>query len=341
MRFFSSVLLLLALPAVPAHASAGDRSPEYQACLARCTRASCDPATGAPLHPPLPLALRLTRWSCADNCAYTCMHALTDLAAESGVRAQQFHGKWPFWRVLGAQEPAAAVFSFANLLVHVQGADWARRALPRAHPMRPFYLAWAYISINAWAWSTVFHTRDTRLTERLDYFSAGLAILYGLYMSAVRLFHLYPGSAAFPSRRARRPLLAVWRAACALAYAAHVAYLALPPRFDYAYNVRASLAVGLAHHLLWLAFALPARATLFPRYAAAPRAYRPPHAGAAARGVLLLCAATALELLDFPAWRRAVDAHALWHLATVPLAVLWWDFLIVDAQDPAWRGVRE
>jgi hypothetical protein len=87
------------------------------------------------------------------------MHMLTDFAAESGVRMQQYYGKWPFWRLAGMQEPASVAFSLANMLMHVLGADWLRRGVHPAHPIRPFYLTWAYLSINAWVWSAVFHTR--------------------------------------------------------------------------------------------------------------------------------------------------------------------------------------
>jgi len=107
----------------------------------------------------LPLALRATLWTCADDCKYRCTHALTDLAAESGVRVQQYYGKWPFWRFAGMQEPAAVAFSVANLLVHVLGVDWLRRGIHPSHPMRPFYITWAYVSVNGWIWSAVFHTR--------------------------------------------------------------------------------------------------------------------------------------------------------------------------------------
>ena len=71
----------------------------------------------------MPLALRLTRWTCADDCKYSCMHTLTDLVLESGVRMEQFYGKWQFCRWEGMQEPASVAFSVANLLMHVLGAD--------------------------------------------------------------------------------------------------------------------------------------------------------------------------------------------------------------------------
>jgi hypothetical protein len=159
-----------------AYASSGDRSDAFQRCLDKCVRLSCtatnDDGSASrshtrPVHAQQqqphphqqPLALRLTRWSCADDCKYTCMHMLTDFALESGVRVEQYYGKWPFWRFAGMQEPASVVFSIANLLMHVLGLDWLRRGMHSAHPMKPFYLTWAYLSINAWVWSAVFHTR--------------------------------------------------------------------------------------------------------------------------------------------------------------------------------------
>ena len=139
-------------------ASSGDRSDEFQRCLAKCTRDACLTADGGG-HRPNALALRLTRWTCTDECKYACTHAVTDLALESGVRVEQFYGKWPFWRFAGMQEPASVAFSIANLLMHVLGADWLRRGVHPAHPMRSFYLTWSYVSVNAWVWSAVFHTR--------------------------------------------------------------------------------------------------------------------------------------------------------------------------------------
>ena len=169
-------LIVIATTCTTAHASSGDRSDVFQRCLDICTRQSCtasdndgrrgrssDTTSSNSNTPnpgsPLPLALRLTRWTCADDCKYGCMHTVTDLALESGVRMEQFYGKWPFWRWAGMQEPASVAFSVANLLMHVLGLDWLRRGVHPAHPMRPFYLTWAYLSVNAWLWSAVFHTR--------------------------------------------------------------------------------------------------------------------------------------------------------------------------------------
>ena len=40
--------------------------------------------------------------------------------------------------------------------------------------------------MNAWLWSTVFHTRDVHWTEKLDYFSAAAFVVVGLIVQFVR-----------------------------------------------------------------------------------------------------------------------------------------------------------
>jgi post-GPI attachment to proteins factor 3 len=195
-----SFLLVIAATCTIAYASSGDRSDTFRRCVGKCVKQSCtatdDDGSGSrttrPVHhaqQPLPLALRLTRWSCADNCKYACMHMLTDFALESGVQMEQYYGKWPFWRFAGMQEPASVVFSFANLLMHVLGLDWLRRGVHPAHPMKPFYLTWAYLSINAWVWSAVFHTRGA----------------YSLPLPLPLSFHSFPSAPYFPFHAGNNP----------------------------------------------------------------------------------------------------------------------------------------
>ena len=152
MRRATAFLLLDALMTTSASASSGDRSPAYQSCVSKCEARTCstyDPS----------IFMRLTLWSCADDCKYICMHSITDHDVESGVRVQQYYGKWPFYRFAGMQEPASVAFSFTNLLVHIWGMGEMKRTIHPDHPMRKFYERWSYISCNAWIWSSVFHTR--------------------------------------------------------------------------------------------------------------------------------------------------------------------------------------
>ena len=129
---------------------------------------------------------------------------------------------------------------------------------------------------------------------------------------------------------------------CITAYILHVSYLSLLPRFDYSYNIIFNLILGLSHNLLWLLYSLPEWLTIVRRFppGSAPRSYRPKCASQAALGVALTMAAMSLELLDFPPFARILDAHALWHAATIPIAELWYNFLITDALDDGWRIER-
>jgi hypothetical protein len=184
---------------------------------------------------------------------------------------------------------------------------------------------------------------DVGITEKFDYFSAGATILFALYAAVIRLFFLYPlprpPFAPSPNPHATR-WLDIWTLICVVAYVSHVSYLSLLPRFDYSYNILANVLVGLTHNALWLAYALPSSLSLLRRYPGRERMYRPAEAGHAALFVLATMAAMGLEVFDFPPWRRLVDAHALWHLATVPIAVFWYRFLLRDALDDGWRGSR-
>ncbi|KAI6011073.1 Per1-like protein [Pisolithus marmoratus] len=329
-----SVLALLATVVV---ASSGDRSSDFQNCLSKCVD-HCHPWTV------LPLDLRLTRWTCTDDCKYTCMHMLTDNAVRYGIPIQQYYGKWPFWRFLGMQEPASVAFSLWNMWYHLHGARQISRRIPATHPMRSYYLTWAYVSINAWIWSAVFHTRDLPRTEKLDYFSAALAIMYALYFTVIRMLHMYPpatdGSTPKAAASSRSTMYITWSVLCITAYIAHVTYLSVLPRFDYAYNMAFNLILGLVHNFLWLLYSLP-RPVSLRRFPYAPKKYRPSYAYKAGLIVALTTAATALELFDFPPVGRILDAHALWHLSTPLIAKFWYDFLVEDALDEGWRAPQQ
>lgn len=264
----------------------------------------------------------------------------------------QYHGKWVFIRVLGAQEPLSVLFSLLNLRVHALAVMRLRAELPELFPLKVIYVLHALVSCNAWIWSAIFHARDKPFTERLDYFSAGAAVLSGFFFSLCRLFRWGPS----------HPRFTLLARGCGAALVLHVLYLSIG-RFDYSYNMTANVLVGALHSLLWLVYSFnPAVFAARPAGNVRPLSRRiderPPNqiggggsppmpvisAGAAAPTsraarrklqliVGLLVLATSLELFDFPPLMRALDAHALWHLATVPIASMWYDWLIDDARE--------
>ena len=244
-------------------------------------------------------------------------------------RVVQFNGKWPFYRLGSVQEPLSVLFSLANLAMHVKYGLGMRAKLPDSLPA-PLKHAYALVplaGINLWIWSTVFHTRDTPATEKLDYFSAAASMMCNLYVAVVRLAGLY----ASPASATRDTSAFARKAVAALLFAifiCHTSYLTFW-RFDYGYNMQFNIGIGILHNLLWSAwslhhFRLPARA-LSSSDRRAPHYLRP------VAVLTLLSSLTALELLDFPPLYRALDAHALWHLSTIPIIKMWYDCLLVDA----------
>jgi hypothetical protein len=255
------------------------------------------------------LQRRLLLWDCPAECDYTCQHVVTDarLARDPPYREPvlQFHGKWPFHRFLGMQEPFSVLFSLFNFLAHDWGMSRIRDAIPASYPLRKYYLLFGYIGLASWTFSMIFHTRDFPLTEKLDYFAAGANVMYGLYMCAIRIFRLDQRS---PKKRS---LLRAWTGLCLGLYAAHVTYLSFWS-WDYTYNMAANVAVGVITNIGWSCFSVI-------RYQRLKRAW------AAWPGLIVawIVLAMSLELFDFPPWGAMVDAHSLWHFGTV-VPTIWW-----------------
>jgi hypothetical protein len=218
----------------------------------------------------------------------------------------QFHGKWPFYRFLGMQEPFSVFFSLLNFLAHQNGLSKILSSIPPSYTLRPYYILLAYFGMMSWVFSMIFHMRDFSFTEQLDYFAAGASVFYGLYYTPIRIFRMDLGGPKSKS------LLRFCTILCICMYAAHVAYLKWY-KWDYSYNMAANVVVGVIQHLMWSWFS-------WEKYRASGRAW------AMWPGFVVACIvlAMSLELLDFPPWWGCLDAHSLWHLATVAPTMIWY-----------------
>ena len=80
-------------------------------------------------------------------------------------------------------------------MVHAIGIKKVLEAKRQADPMIKYeytvLIICSFIAMFAWICSTVFHIRDFLVTERLDYFVAGLTVLSGFYGVFTRYFRLY------------------------------------------------------------------------------------------------------------------------------------------------------
>jgi hypothetical protein len=248
-------------------------------------------------------------WDCPSNCDYTCQHVITDKRVNREPPMLepivQYHGKWPFARFMGMQEPFSVLFSFMNFMAHYWGQGKIQSSISPSYPLRKWYVAFGYFGYASWIFSMIFHTRDFDVTEKLDYFAAGASIFYGLYYTPVRVFRLDEPTAV------KQSLLRVWTVICGGLFTAHVSYLTFW-RWDYTYNMIANVVAGVVQNLLWSAFSLWSYRRLQKTWAAWPGLI-----------VAWIIMAMSLELLDFPPIWGMVDAHSLWHLGTVG-PTIWW-----------------
>ncbi|KAK3329048.1 Per1-like-domain-containing protein [Apodospora peruviana] len=300
--------MVMVLFATPVSASVGDRLPEFSECVEICQRENC--GADSEHNTPIPLHHRLLLWTCPAECDYTCQHIITirRVSAKPPQPIVQFHGKWPFYRFLGMQEPASVLFSAGNLLAHYDGLyNKILPNMPPSYTMRPYYVALAYVGMVTWFFSLVFHMRDFAVTEQLDYFAAGASVMYGMYYTVVRVFRLDRDSSG-----RRGSVLRAWTGLCVSLYVCHVAYLKLWD-WDYTYNMAANVACGAVQNVMWSWFS-------WDRYRRSRRAW------AVWPGIVVawVLVAMSMELLDFaPVW-GVLDAHSLWHFGTIAPAVLWY-----------------
>ncbi|ORX35481.1 Per1-like-domain-containing protein [Kockovaella imperatae] len=333
-----TVVLLLILLAclVPCEASSGDRNPTFQHCLKGCVSKICE-SSNAPALPPY---LSLFRWTCEDNCKYHCVHSFTDNIPIGG-QWHQFYGKWPFYRLGPIQEPLSVMMSLGNLYINLRGIFELKRRVREDNKLSKWLKLAGWCQVNTWFWSTVFHTRDTPITERLDYFSATITVAVSLLYAILRVFHL---QTPVSTSRLACPI----SIGLAVLIMSHFTYLLSFPlgSFPYGYHTKFVIALAMVHNIIWILWSLSFHITLptltvrgteiripAPYPPNDPRKVVPPTANTPAFLVLLTTLAMSFEILDFPPFLRIADAHAIWHGCTIPLAVAWWSFFCTDAID--------
>ena len=239
------------------------------------------------------------------------MWKTVDYMKTNGQPVVQFHGKWPFKRFLGIQEPASTLFSILNLLSnYVFGYKVLRRHL--RYGIHPLYLMWmifCFIAMNAWIWSTIFHTRDKPLTETFDYIGAISLVFAQFACCLIRVGY-----------ETRYRYLAGLATTFLLTFFIYHAYYLLFIHMDFGYNMTVNMIVGLLNVICWLLWSILnfSRGRIYVWQCAVP--------------VLLTMLFVTLELLDFSPFAWTIDAHSVWHLSTIPLPILWYRFIVNDSE---------
>ena len=326
------------------YCSLGDDLDEFNDCRFRCEQTACQEGGKEKLR----LGLRLLFWDCKQNCDYQCQQIVAEIRYQNSLEIYQFHGKWPFRRILGSQEFVSAIFSVGNFAVHVRGFQKiVNKVNVHKSPVRGHYVMLLFscgITILAWLFSTIFHIRDFPITETLDYYFAGLTMMVGFYLIIARYFRLY-----LPQRKLAKT---VFTGLCTIMYTCHI--IRLVHNWLYTYNTQVHLALAAFQYIFWalLCFSLYSlysfkekensiyfkprnylqlSHTLFPDFfcSSCKRLSLYP---------LFLCFLMSLgmsmEIWDFPPVFSLVDAHSVWHFATIiPFYCGWYDWFIWDIEE--------
>jgi hypothetical protein len=263
-------------------ASIGEHAISFQVCLTRC-QPSC--TTLSPI-------LRWFQWDCLADCKYSCMWEDVRFRQETGLPIVQYYGKWPFVRVLGMQELASVVFSLLNLLMHVIGWKQYMRTVPSTYPLKKWVTGYTFVNINVWVWSSVFHSRDTPITEKLDYFGALLVSVYSCFLAQIRV--------VCPQVLVYQCLMLLPFLTGTLYYIGYYMWRTL----NYELNMEIHVALSLLTITFW-------------SYSA--YVHRQAHAKIMFICFILISMFVLLELGDF------------WHLSTATIVIFWYRFLTADA----------
>uniref|UniRef100_A0A0X3PA20 Post-GPI attachment to proteins factor 3 n=3 Tax=Schistocephalus solidus TaxID=70667 RepID=A0A0X3PA20_SCHSO len=312
---YYALLALLAYLVPWTDASVGDQSYVYQQCISACLSTECNVAvpnaTASGVYRPPALALyeRAVVWNCEDECKYCCTWWAVEAFHKDGLPVPQFYGKWPQVRIFGIQEPASALFSLLNLFAQWHTLNSFCEETSFRAPMSFTWVFFSLVGINAWFWSTVFHTYDTNFTERMDYLSAFGYVVALLFVLTMRI--LYKQST----------LIKVVAASFVFTGFVSHAYRLLFTRFGYAENIQINAFVGSMTIFGWL---------LLPRLAF--DRLQQVYARYIQLAVTLIGCASALEIFDFPAIFWLFDAHSLWHGSTIGIHYLIVKFAIRDCK---------
>ncbi|KAJ8725351.1 hypothetical protein PYW08_003534 [Mythimna loreyi] len=318
------VLITIALACgilTPVSSSVGDNSRIYMDCLKKMEWENCI-NYGQLFKPESELQQdfwsSLLRWSCKEECRYRCMWMTVARFHSAERETPKFHGRWPFIRILGMQEPASAFASVLNFAANAYMFRKLRRMSALKGPATPFVKFWcvfAMVCMNAWVWSTIFHMRDTYFTEFMDY-ACALSMVMGLFVAAIiRVFYLRS-----------KPLTFLLLLVPLFYFATHVRYLHSGV-INYDYNMKVNVFFGVLGSLIWLGVSWSQWSQGW-RYAWRMLAF-----------TLLSGLALSLELFDFPPKMDVLDAHALWHFSTAPLPLLFYRYVIDDIRYLGSRGM--
>ena len=189
--------------------------------------------------------------------------------------------------------------------------------------MAPYLAAYPVVALTAWVSSAFFHAKKTPHSTLVDYCTALVFLAYGLWLTLRRALGPRAHGGVVAGLLGGGAALVAWRLDCMRR-----------GRVSYDEHMHLCIAIAVATIALWAAWIAaggggggggggnkrPPTCLPFPlnrfRCLACQVAF---------------AAASLLELFDFPPLWGCLDAHSLWHLATIPLGFVWYTFWAQDS----------
>jgi len=266
---------------------------------------------GAPFFLEKKLMRRKEYNPCQDRCIYQAHINCTEKNWQNGgQKTFKMFGKWPIIRVGIFEEFASFVFCALSVIVYIQLLLRYSAAVQKNYAgespygfetyIKVYYLTWIITFISA----SLFHTKDTPLTEKLDYFSAFLACAYTSFVGVIRVLWI------------RRPFHQLLIALPYIIYSTyHIWYMSFVS-FDYGYNMKVIVFFGIANGLIWLIWCYFTRHSYIWKNIVTQ---------------IAMWSLSIFEVKDFPPILGYVDPHAIWHLGVIIIGLFWFQFMVADA----------
>lgn len=304
-RFVTLTLIFLLCPTT-IFSSEGDEDKLFISCTKKCF-AECSNGKDIEWANTADFWLKIFFWDCEQDCKYNCMLEITKSRERENKPVYKYYGKWPFLRILGLQELASSLFSIGNFVPFFYAYVYIiPHRIPSTYFLNPLLYIFALLGMAAWICSAIFHARDFRVTEILDYLFADCGYFFYSGLCVIRVFDL----------TSKKIWLLVYGIIVIFAVQ-HFSYLLLI-KFDYGYNTLVGAIFSLFSGILTTAHAI---------ITFNERRYN-------WKSILAFFAvffAAAFEIFDFPPIMRIFDAHSLWHLFTIPVYFLIWSFIVDEA----------
>ncbi|CAK5081774.1 unnamed protein product [Meloidogyne enterolobii] len=294
--------------------SNGDISPYFNYCIFKCKDL---------FNCPEFKYFQFTWWANEKcfKCRQKCIWNTVEHFRISKKQIPKFNGKWPFTPIkikigniylANIQEPASTFFSLLNAFSFWKMKQKIKRKIKNNWKHLNKWLGFGNIGIITWIASITFHICDHWITEIFDYCAAFTLILYTFYISVCFCFSEY--------FKEKQNILSIGFISF---YFGYLTNIYSKPLFNYSFHMKCCILIGLLTGFIFLFW-------IFFEYLKGKKRI----------SLLILILTLFISFLsasfdaffDFPPIFWIFDAHSFFHLFSIPIPLLWAEFLCLEAK---------